>query len=130
MISINDSFVSTAKMTDRSAVASCLLGFSNEGTGLSGGIAAAAAVRPESSVLPLTLPRIARTALNGLPMREVNEGSERATKAPAAVVTAQAQAYAFAAAGAGAKKRTTQQQTQHHHTMWAFRGLEPWSDPV
>lgn len=123
MISINESFISTAKMTDRSVVASCLLGFSNLGTGLSGGIAAAA-IRPESSVLPL-FPRAASTALNVLPMREVNEGSERATKAPEAVATAQAQAYAFAAAGAGSKKQTTQ-----HHTMWAFRGLEPWSDPV
>ncbi|MFE6161438.1 hypothetical protein ACFQ7F_21290 [Streptomyces sp. NPDC056486] len=127
MISINESFISTVKMTDRSVVASCLLGFSNLGTGLSGGIAAAA-IRPESSVLPLSLPR--RTALNVLPMREVNEGSERATKAPAAVATGQAKAYAFAAAGAGSKKQTTQQQTQQHHTMWAFRGLEPWSDPV
>lgn len=123
MISINESFISTTKMTDRSVVASCLLGFSNLGTGLSGGIAAAA-IRPESSVLPLSLPR---TVLNGSPMREVNEGSERATKAPEAVATAQAQAYAFAAAGAGSKKQTTQHQ---HHTMWAFRGLEPWSDPV
>ncbi|MGW7271368.1 hypothetical protein ACWGH5_12670 [Streptomyces sp. NPDC054864] len=129
MISINESFISTAKMTDRSVVASCLLGFSNLGTGLSGGIAAAA-IRPESSVLPLSLPRNAGTALNVLPMREVKEGSERATKAPEAVVTAQAQAYAFAAAGAGSKKQTTQHQTQQHHTMWAFRGLEPWSDPV
>ncbi|MER5255436.1 MULTISPECIES: hypothetical protein [unclassified Streptomyces] len=119
MISSNESFISTVKMTDRSVVASCLLGFSNLGTGLSGGIAAAAN-RPESSVLPIALPRV----LNVLPMREVNEGSERATKAPEAVVT-QAQAYAFAAAGAGSKKQTTQ-----HHTMWAFRGLEPWSDPV
>lgn len=118
MISINESFISTAKMTDRSVVASCLLGFSNLGTGLSGGIPAN---RPASSVLPL----------NVLPMREVNEGSKRATKAPEAVATAQAQAYAFAAAGAGAKKQTTQHQTtQQHHTMWAFRGLEPWSDPV
>ncbi|MGW6271073.1 MULTISPECIES: hypothetical protein [unclassified Streptomyces] len=126
MISINKSFISTAKMTDRSVVASCLLGFSNLGTGLSGGIAAAA-VRPESSVLPLARPRTLGTAVAVLPMREVNEGSERATKAPEAVVTAQAQAYAFAAAGAGSKKQTTQHQ---HHTMWAFRGLEPWSDPV
>ncbi|MGW5864338.1 hypothetical protein ACWFRJ_19470 [Streptomyces sp. NPDC055239] len=129
MISINESFISTVKMTDRSVVASCLLGFSNLGTGLSGGIAAAA-VRPESSVLPLSVPRTAHIALDVLPMREVNEGSERATKAPEAVATGQAKAYAFAAAGAGSKKRTTQQQTQHHHTMWAFRGLEPWSDPV
>ncbi|MFF1377294.1 hypothetical protein [Streptomyces sp. NPDC058308] len=113
MISINESFISTAKMTDRSVVASCLLGFSNQGTGLSGGIPAS---RPMSASLPLA----------GLPVREINGGNERPTKAPeAAVAEAQAQAYAFAAAGAGFRKQTTQ-----HHTMWAFRGLEPWSDPV
>ncbi|MEU5577023.1 MULTISPECIES: hypothetical protein [Streptomyces] len=113
MISINESFISTAKMTDRSVVASCLLGLSNQGTGLSGGMPA---VRPLSLSLPLT----------GLSIREANEGNERPTEAPeAAVAEAQAQAYAFAAAGAGFRKQTTQ-----HHTMWAFRGLEPWSDPV
>ncbi|MFK4068569.1 hypothetical protein [Streptomyces sp. NPDC029674] len=112
MISINESFISTAKMTDRSVVASCLLGCSNQGTGLSGGIPA---MRPMSS-LPLA----------GLRVSVANEGNERPTKAPeAAVAEAQAQAYAFAAAGAGFRKQTTQ-----HHTMWAFRGLEPWSDPV
>ncbi|MEV0441571.1 hypothetical protein AB0I84_25205 [Streptomyces spectabilis] len=109
MISTNKSFISTAKMTDRSVVASCLLGFSNQGTGLSVGNAA---VRPAAS-LPATALKI-------------REGNERPTQAPeAAVATAQAQAYAFAAAGAGFRKQTTQ-----HHTMWAFRGLEPWSDPV
>ncbi|MFH8608107.1 hypothetical protein ACH4D5_11510 [Streptomyces sp. NPDC018029] len=113
MISINESFISTAKMTDRSVVASCLLGFSNQGTGLSGGIPA---VRPLSAPMPLA----------GLLVSEANEGNERPTEAPeAAVAEAQAQAYAFAAAGAGFRKQTT-----HHHTMWAFRGLEPWSDPV
>ncbi|WP_447039838.1 hypothetical protein [Streptomyces sp. DSM 118878] len=113
MISITESFISTAKMTDRSVVASCLLGFSNQGTGLSGGTPA---VRPLSVSLPLS----------GLPVREAIEGNERPTKAPeAAVAKAQAQAYAFAAAGAGFRKQTTQ-----HHLMWAFRGLEPWSDPV
>ncbi|MGW0531701.1 hypothetical protein [Streptomyces sp. NPDC003032] len=112
MISIDESFISTAKMTDRSVVASCLLGFSNQGTGLSGGTPA---MRPLSA-LPLA----------GLSIREANEGNERPTKAPeAAVAEAQAHAYASAAAGAGFRKQTTQ-----HHTMWAFRGLEPWSDPV
>ena len=111
MISITESFISTAKMTDRSVVASCLLGFSNQGTGLSGGTPA---VRPMSVSLPLS----------GLPVREANEGNERPTEAPEAAV-AKAQAYAFAAAGAGFRKQTTQ-----HHLMWAFRGLEPWSDPV
>ena len=37
MISINTSFISTVKMTDRSVVSACLLGFSALlGTGLSG----------------------------------------------------------------------------------------------
>ncbi|MCP3821562.1 hypothetical protein NLX86_26760 [Streptomyces sp. A3M-1-3] len=93
------------KMTDRSVVATCPLGSSLRGTGLSG----------ISAVSPV--------ALASLPVRERNE---RPTQAPeAAVAAAQARAYAFAAAGAGSKKQTTQ-----HHTMWAFRGLEPWSDPA
>jgi hypothetical protein len=107
VISINASSISTAKMTDLSVVASCLLGSSNLGTGLSG----VSAMRPESGL-----------SLAGLPIRE---GNERPTKAPEAVATAQAQAYAFAAAGAGFRKQTTQ-----HHTMWAFRGPKPWSDPA
>ncbi|PAZ15393.1 hypothetical protein CLM62_13940 [Streptomyces sp. SA15] len=111
MISINTSSISTAKMTDRSVVSTCLLGVSNLGTGLSG----IPAVRPASS---LSL----AGALAGLPVRERNE---RPTKALEAAVVAQAQAYAFAAAGAGFRKQTTQ-----HHLMWAFRGPEPWSDPA
>lgn len=58
----------------------------------------------------------------------IRERGERATQAPAVAVTAQAQAYAFAAKGAGGLA-VTGQKTQHH-TMWAFRGLEPWSDPA
>ena len=107
MISINTSFISTVKMTDRSAVSLCMLGVSNLGTGLS----ATSGGRPASSV-----------SLAGLPVRERNE---RPTKALEAAVEAQAQAYAFAAAGAGFRKQTTQ-----HHLMWAFRGPEPWSDPA
>ncbi|GGY89650.1 hypothetical protein [Streptomyces poonensis] len=108
MISINISSISTVKMTDRSAVSLCMLGASNQGTGLSG----IRAVRLESS-LPLA----------GLPVRD--ERNERPTKALEAAVVAQAQAYAFAAAaGAGSLKQT------QHHTMWAFRGPEPWSDPA
>lgn len=107
MISIKTSTVSSSKMTDRSAVSLCMLGASFQGTGLSG----IRAVRPES-VLSLT----------DLPVRERNE---RPTKALEAAVVAQAQAYAFAAAaGAGSLKQT------QHHTMWAFRGPEPWSDPA
>ena len=107
MISINTSYISTVKMTDRSAVSLCMLGVSNLGTGLS----AIRGDRPASSV-----------SLAGLPARERNE---RPTKALEAAVEAQAQAYAFAAAGAGFRKQTTQ-----HHLMWAFRGPEPWSDPA
>ncbi|MGW0735031.1 hypothetical protein [Streptomyces sp. NPDC002851] len=109
MISINSSTVSSAvvKMTDPSVVATCPLGISFRGTGLSAGLAAA---------------RPAALLLADVPARERNE---RPTKAPAAVAAAQADAYAFAAAGAGSRKQTT---TQHH--MWAFRGLEPWSDPA
>ncbi|MFF4501975.1 hypothetical protein [Streptomyces sp. NPDC001401] len=108
MISINSSSISTVKMTDRSVVASlCMLGASNQGTGLSG----IRAARPASTSVSLA----------GLPIRERNE---RPTKALEAVV-AQAQAYAFTAAGAGSRKQTTQ-----HHLMWAFRGPEPWSDPA
>lgn len=108
MISINTSSISTVKMTDRSVVSTCPLGVSNLGTGLSG----IPAVRPAS---PLSLAV--------LPIRERNERPMKALEA--AAVVAEAQAYAFAAAGAGSLK-----QTKQHHTMWAFRGPEPWSDPA
>ncbi|AYL38108.1 MULTISPECIES: hypothetical protein [Streptomyces] len=104
MISINSS--SVVKLTDRSAVSLCILGASNQGTGLSG----IRAARPASFVAPAA--------------PAVRERNERPTKALEAVV-AQAHAYAFAAAGAGFRKQTTQ-----HHLMWAFRGPEPWSDPA
>ncbi|MDH2392454.1 MULTISPECIES: hypothetical protein [Streptomyces] len=106
MISIKTSTVSTAKMTDRSVVSACLLGlsFSFSGTRMSGGCA----VPPVSG-------------LGGLPVRERNERPTKALEAGAAA--AQARAYAFAAASA------EMDQTQHH-TKWAFRGLEPWSDPA
>ncbi|MFJ7303437.1 hypothetical protein [Streptomyces sp. NPDC099088] len=108
MISINTSYIRTVKMTDPSTVVStCSLGVSNLGTGLSG----IRAVRPASSV-----------SLAVLPVRERNE---RPTQALEAAVVAEAHAYAFAAAGAGSLK-----QTQQQHTMWAFRGPEPWSDPA
>ncbi|MFI6336971.1 hypothetical protein [Streptomyces sp. NPDC050535] len=107
MISINASFVNTAKMTDPSVVSTCLLGVSYLGTGLSG----VPAVRPASSV-----------SLSGLPIRERNE---RPIQALEAAVVAEARAYAAAAASAGSLK-----QSEQHHTMWAFRGPEPWSDPA
>jgi hypothetical protein len=104
VISINTS--TSVKLTDRPAVSLCILGASNQGTGLSG----IRAVRPASSV-----------SLAGLPVRERDERPTKALEA----VEAQAQAHAFAAAGAGFRKQTTQ-----HHLMWAFRGPEPWSDPA
>ncbi|WP_033201264.1 MULTISPECIES: hypothetical protein [Streptomyces] len=112
----NASFVSTAaifgtaKMTDRSVVSACTLGFSTPaliGTGL------------PVAALPAT-------GLSGLGMVAVERRNERPTKALGAVAAGKAKAYGFAATGAG----TQQQTTMHHHTMWAFRGLEPWSDPV
>ncbi|MEY2233214.1 hypothetical protein [Streptomyces sp. BF23-19] len=99
------------KMTDRSVDASCLLGsVSLLGTGVS-------AVSADRPALLATLP--------------VSERNERPTQASVAVLAAEAQthgAYGFAAAaGAGSLKKQTKQQ---HHLMWAFRGLEPWSDPA
>ncbi|MFE7602466.1 hypothetical protein [Streptomyces sp. NPDC057494] len=104
------SFVSSAKMTDRSAVSACSLGFSASaliGTGL-----------PVAG-LPVT-------GLSGLGAVAVAPRNERPTKALEAGAAGKAKAYDFAATGAG----TQQQTTTHDHMMWAFRGLEPWSDPV
>ncbi|MFF3254414.1 hypothetical protein [Actinacidiphila glaucinigra] len=90
------------KMTDRPVAAACSLGVSLRGTGLSSHL---------SVELPTTV----------LSIRE--RGGERPTQVPAVAVTAEAQAYAFAATnGAGTQKQ--------QHPKWAFRGLEPWSDPV
>ncbi|MFF8915294.1 hypothetical protein ACF08M_18740 [Streptomyces sp. NPDC015032] len=109
------SIIMTDKMTDLSVASACSLGLvcssevSLRGTGLSG----------ISAASPLSLV--------SLPVRERNE---RPTQAPAAAVAkGQAQAYAFAAVGAGAESGAQKQMT-HHHTMWAFRGPEPWSDPA
>ncbi|MCP3756848.1 hypothetical protein [Streptomyces sp. TBY4] len=113
------SFITTTKMTDRSVAASCTLGSSTllalTGTGLP--VTGLSAICADSAVRP--------AAPSALAVRDRNE---RPTQAPVAVLAAEAQAhgaYAFAAAaGAGSKK------TQQHHLMWAFRGLEPWSDPA
>ncbi|MBC9711166.1 hypothetical protein H9Y04_01085 [Streptomyces sp. TRM66268-LWL] len=102
---------------DRSVVATCPLGISLLGTGLSGVRAGRLAAPAPIAASVDSVSLLASERLLG--------GNERPTKAPEAVV-AQAQAYAFAAAGAGSRKQTT---TQHQH-MWAFRGLEPWSDPA
>ncbi|MFE3581918.1 hypothetical protein [Streptomyces vinaceus] len=115
------SFITTTKMTDRSVAASCTLGSSSLlpllGTGLS-------AISADSRAL-LAAP----SALLA------SERNERPTQASVAVVEAQAHgAYGFAAAAgaasAGFKTQQTKQTKQQHHLMWAFRGLEPWSDPA
>ncbi|MEW1694641.1 hypothetical protein ACIQCR_10135 [Streptomyces sp. NPDC093249] len=102
-------FVSTAKMTDRSVASACTLGFSVSaliGTGL------------PVAALPVT-------GLSGLGVAAARAlRDERPTKALEAEAAGKATAYDFAATGAG------NQQLTQHHTMWAFRGLEPWSDPV
>ncbi|EFG09127.1 hypothetical protein [Streptomyces clavuligerus] len=109
--SSNISFNASSIVADRSIVASaCSLGFSLsfdfDATRVSG-------VATEVSLRPL----------GGLP---VLERVERPTEAlEAGVAKAQVKTYAFAATGAGTAKK----QTQHHMT-WAFRGLEPWSDPA
>ncbi|GGU72170.1 hypothetical protein GCM10010275_03240 [Streptomyces litmocidini] len=103
-------FIGTAKMTDLSVVSACSLGLSASaliGTGL-----------PVAS-LPVT-------GLSGLGAAAVAPRNERPTKALEAGVAGKATTYGFAATGAG----TQQQTTTQHHMMWAFRGLEPWSDPV
>jgi hypothetical protein len=99
------------KMTDRSVDASCLLGsVSILGTGLS-------AISADRPALLATLP--------------VSERNERPTQAPVAVLEAQAHgAYGFAAAAGAGSQTQTQTKKQQHHLMWAFRGLEPWSDPA
>ncbi|WP_030762144.1 hypothetical protein [Streptomyces griseus] len=96
--------ISTAKMTDRSVVSACSLGLS--------------AFALLGSGLPVT-------GLSGRGTAVV-ERNERPTKARVAEETkAGFTVYGFAAAGAGKQQTMTQ-----HHTMWAFRGLEPWSDPA
>lgn len=105
----------STKMIDRSVVATCPIGFSLRGTGVSSfgapttGISAfgTAAVRVES--------------LATLPVRVLH--GERPIQAPAVAAVAQAEVYAMAAAN-GAENQT------QHHQMWASRGLEPWSDPT
>jgi hypothetical protein len=111
------SLMTTTKMTDRSVLATCLLGISPRGTALS----------PVSVLMPV------------IPVRE---RSERPVQAPAvAAAKAGAQAYAFAAAANGAGAGTAEgaqraangqngQQKKTQHGKWAFRGLEPWSDPA
>ncbi|GAA2400980.1 hypothetical protein GCM10010420_29710 [Streptomyces glaucosporus] len=98
----------TKELIGLETAASCLLGSSSlSGTGVLGVTVA----RPASRVV--------------LPTRERAE--ERPTQAPAAAAVAQVDAHAFTDAVNGAENGQKQSQ---YHTMWAFRGLEPWRDPA
>nr|WP_123955045.1 hypothetical protein [Streptomyces showdoensis] len=113
-------------MTDRSVVSACSLGLSVDAFASS----AASASFATSALLGSGLPGTGMPVL-GMPrlLADRPERNERPTKALEAGVVgkAQATAYGFAATGAGIEQK---QQTTQHHTMWAFRGLEPWSDPA
>jgi len=105
------SIIETSKMTDPSVVATCALGSSLLGTGLSGfgRLSGTEVARPES-----------------LTVLTDRERTARPTEAPAVAAAASANAFAFNAAnGAGSP-----QQYQTKHEMWAYRGLEPWRDPA
>ncbi|MET9360532.1 hypothetical protein ABZX93_06450 [Streptomyces sp. NPDC006632] len=105
----------TTKVSVHSVAATCPLGSPFQGTGLSTGV---------SGLLGLSATVPAPMAI--IPVRD--ERNERPILAPAAAVAkGRALAHAFAATGAGAAQQTKKYQ---HHTMWAFRGLEPWSDPA
>ncbi|WP_330332500.1 hypothetical protein OHS33_24165 [Streptomyces sp. NBC_00536] len=109
------SFMTFTKMTDRSvAASSCLLLAPSAPSVLGTGLSAITALSPVALVA-----------------RRVSERNERPFQAPVAVAAGQAKAHAYggfaAAAGAGHQMKQT---TTQHHLMWAFRGLEPWSDPV
>ncbi|MGX2994670.1 hypothetical protein JNUCC64_10295 [Streptomyces sp. JNUCC 64] len=100
--------VNAAANCGRSAVASLLLpGFSNLGTGLSG-------VAPRPTFAPVVDAAVTRERIG------------RPTEVSNAVVAVKASAYGFTATAAD----TGERQTSQHHTMWAFRGLEPWSHPA
>ncbi|MFI8960953.1 hypothetical protein ACIGO8_02475 [Streptomyces sp. NPDC053493] len=112
--SIKNVKTSTAKMTDLSVVSACTLGLS----------ASASSALLGSGLSGAGLPVLGMPGL----LMDRPERNERPTKALEAGVVgkAQAPAYGFAATATGAGI----QQTTQHHTMWAFRGLEPWSDPA
>jgi hypothetical protein len=67
-----------------------------------------------------------------LAIREV--ANERPIQAPAVVASAAARIDAYGinahAHGAAAGSQIFGQQKTQLHTMWALRGLDPWSDPA
>lgn len=106
--------VSTVKMTDLLVASVCSLDVSRvelNGNGLPG----------VSSVVP-------SVGFAGLPVRPVARDERPIEALEAGAAAVEAQAYAYAAASAETGQQTS--KTTKHHTMWAFRGPEPWSDPA
>lgn len=112
--------INAIKLTDRSVVAAC-----------SGGS------RFRTTGLPVASFGVGFTGLSTVC------GDERPTKASAAAraVAADVRPYAALEAAVDAGKglvgtasqmdsATQKHQTIQHHTMWAFRGPEPWRDPA
>ncbi len=96
-------FTIITKLTDRPVAAPCLRG---------------------SSLAPLPA-----TGLSGVVESRFTE-RERPIQAQAVVAAAaQAGAYASAESLSGAGYVNNLKTQDQHHTMWAFRGLEPWRDP-
>ncbi|MEU7222823.1 hypothetical protein [Streptomyces chrestomyceticus] len=108
------SFIETQKMTDRSVVATCVLGASLPGTGLSG-FGRMSGLEVSRAASPVFLPEA--------------KCDERPTQAPAVAAAAQAaDQHAFAGAAANGAESRKQYQTQQD--TWAHRGHEPWRDPA
>jgi hypothetical protein len=82
--------------------------------------------------------RLSGTAMSGAAAARAAAPAPRAAaierpKAPAAVVAAAAahvDAYVTTCHVAGAGNQIFGQQKTQLHTMWALRGLNPWSDPA
>jgi hypothetical protein len=104
------------KLTGHQAVFGCVPGGVRLlGIGMSGAVAA----RPAAAV------------------REVRVVDERPIQAPAVAAAALIDAYDAPAAtarnathGAAPANQLFGQQKTQLHTMWALRGLDPWSDPA
>ncbi len=97
-----------SKATGREVVRLCMSGGSRlSGTGVSGAVAACPAA-------------VALRAAAG----------ERPIQAPAAAVADRTDAYATTVNVAGAGNQIFGHQKTQLHTMWALRGLDPWSDPA
>jgi hypothetical protein len=107
----------SVKLTDRPVAAACPLRVSPIGTGLSA-ISLPALLGRERSERPMQAPAVAVAA-----MAETAYGPAAANGAGAGTAKVAFPAHGFAANGNGQQKKT-------QYGKWAFRGLEPWSDPA